>query len=108
MRPDSRGDTGGLAKLPPIKKYESETIPAEFFAKNNNGKYEIRVEDGIYIVESEWLLRILRQTDLDDYESLQYFQRVLRSSGVIDALIKKGIQEGDTVEIYDLEFDFVP
>ncbi|MBQ7548712.1 MAG: GTPase ObgE [Clostridia bacterium] len=97
-----------LAKLPPIKKYESETIPAEFFAKNNNGKYEIRVEDGIYIVESEWLLRILRQTDLDDYESLQYFQRVLRSSGVIDALIKKGIQEGDTVEIYDLEFDFVP
>jgi GTP-binding protein len=39
---------------------------------------------------------------------LQYFQRVLQSSGIIDALEEKGIQEGDTVEIYNLEFDFVP
>ena len=43
----------------------------------------------------------------DDYESLQYFQRVLISSGVIDALREEGIQEGDTVSMYDLEFDFV-
>ncbi|MDD6275612.1 MAG: GTPase ObgE [Clostridia bacterium] len=97
-----------LAELPPIKRYESEDIPAEFFAKNNDGKFNITVSDGIYSVEGEWLLKILQRTDLDDYESLQYFQRVLQSSGIIDALIEKGIQEGDTVEIYDLEFDFVP
>jgi GTP-binding protein len=97
-----------LATLPPIKRYEREEIPAEFFEKNNDGKFTISVEDGIYTVEAEWLLKILQRTDLDDYESLQYFQRVLQSSGIIDALVKKGIQEGDTVEIYDLEFDFVP
>jgi GTP-binding protein len=44
----------------------------------------------------------------DDYESLQYFERVLRSSGIIDALQKSGITEGDTVSVYDVEFDYVP
>lgn len=97
-----------LATLPPIKRYEKEEIPAEFFEKNNDGKFTISVEDGVYSVEAEWLLKILQRTDLDDYESLQYFQRVLQSSGIIDALEAKGIQEGDTVEIYNLEFDFVP
>ena len=97
-----------LATLPPIKKFEKEEIPAEFFEKNNDGKFTITVEDDVYSVEAEWLLKILQRTDLDDYESLQYFQRVLQSSGIIDALEEKGIQEGDTVEIYDLEFDFVP
>lgn len=97
-----------LATLPPIKKFEKEEIPAEFFEQNNNGKFTITVEDDVYSVEAEWLLKILQRTDLDDYESLQYFQRVLQSSGIIDALEEKGIQEGDTVIIYDLEFDFVP
>ncbi|MBR0348730.1 MAG: GTPase ObgE [Clostridia bacterium] len=97
-----------LATLPPIKKFEKEEIPAEFFEQNNNGKFTITVEDDVYSVEAEWLLKILQRTDLDDYESLQYFQRVLQSSGIIDALEEKGIQEGDTVVIYDLEFDFVP
>lgn len=97
-----------LATLPPIKIFEKEEIPAEFFEQNVTGKYTITVEDGIYSVEAEWLLKILQRTDLDDYESLQYFQRVLQSSGIIEALEEKGIQEGDTVVIYDLEFDFVP
>ena len=97
-----------LATLPPIRKFEKEEIPAEFFEKNNDGKFTITVEDDVYSVEAEWLLKILQRTDLDDYESLQYFQRVLQSSGIIQALEDRGIQEGDTVEIYDLEFDFVP
>ena len=45
--------------------------------------------------------------NFDDNESLQYFQRVLISSGVIDALKAAGIHEGDTVSMYDIEFDFV-
>ena len=97
-----------LATLPPIKRYEKEEIPAEFFEKSSDGKFTITVEDDVYSVEGEWLLKILQRTNLDDYESLQYFQRVLQSSGIIAALEEKGIQEGDTVEIYDLEFDFVP
>ncbi|MBQ2903004.1 MAG: GTPase ObgE [Clostridia bacterium] len=96
-----------LQTLPPIKKYEAENIPLELFEKQNDKGFSIRVEDDIYFVEAPWLLRILQRTDLDDYESLQYFQRILVSSGIIDALRERGINEGDTVSIYDLEFDFV-
>ena len=96
-----------LKELPPIKKYEAEEIPVEMFEKQKDTGFTIRVEDDIYFVEAPWLLKILQRTDLDDYESLQYFQRILISSGIIDALREKGINEGDTVSIYDLEFDFV-
>ena len=96
-----------LKELPPIKKYEAEEIPVEMFEKQKDTGFTIRVEDDIYFVEAPWLLKILQRTDLDDYESLQYFQRILISSGIIDALREKGISEGDTVSIYDLEFDFV-
>ncbi len=96
-----------LQTLPPIKKYEAEVIPLEMFEKQNDKGFTIRVEDDVYFVEAPWLLKILQRTDLDDYESLQYFQRILISSGIIDALRERGICEGDTVSIYDLEFDFV-
>ena len=76
-------------------------------AKKNNG-FKVTVNDGVYSVEADWLYRILSKTDLDDYASLQYFQTVLKSSGIIDELVKQGIQEGDTVSIYDLEFDYIP
>ncbi|NLA77554.1 MAG: Obg family GTPase CgtA, partial [Clostridiales bacterium] len=96
-----------LATLPPIKKYAGEEIPIEALIKKQNTGFTVKVEEGVYFVEAEWLLKILRKTDLDDYESLQYFQTVLQTSGIIDAIIEKGIHEGDTVSIYDLEFDYV-
>ena len=52
-------------------------------------------------------MEVMNTVDPDDYESLQYFERVLRSSGIIDALEKSGIHEGDTVCVYDVEFEFV-
>ena len=61
----------------------------------------------MYFVEADWLLKLISAVDFDDYESLQYFQRVRIHTGVIDALREAGIQEGDTVSMYDLEFDFV-
>ncbi len=97
-----------LATLPPIKQFESEEIPMELLEKQSNKGFTITVQDGVYIVEADWIYRILCKTDLDDYESLQYFQRVIQERGVIDALVEKGICEGDTVSIYDLEFDYVP
>ena len=97
-----------LATLPPVKRYESEEVPMAVLEKKKNDGFTITEEDGVYIVEAEWLYRILSKTDLDDYASLQYFQTVLQTSGILDALREKGIQEGDTVSIYDFEFDYVP
>ena len=96
-----------LATLPPVKKYEKEEIPLETLLKKQDTGFTITVEEDVYIVEAPFLIRILCQTDLDDYESLQYFQRVLISSGIIDALREKGVQEGDIVSIYDFEFEFM-
>ena len=96
-----------LSTLPPVRRYESEEIPLETLLAKQNTGFTITVEDDVYIVEAPFLIKILCRTDLDDYESLQYFQRVLISSGIIDALREKGIQEGDIVSVYDFEFEFV-
>ena len=97
-----------LAELPPIKRYESETVPMEVLEKKKDKGFKITEMGGDYYVEAEWILKILNKTDIEDYESLQYLQRVLENSGVFRELAERGIQEGDTVIIYDLEFQYVP
>ena len=96
-----------LATLPAVKRFESEEIPLEVVLKKKNTGFSVTKEDGVYIVDAPWLASIIARTDMDDYESLQYLQRVLASSGIIDALREKGVEEGDTVSIYDFEFEFV-
>lgn len=97
-----------LSKLPLIKRYEAEPKPMEDISKSGKRDFEITVQQGVYIVEAPWLLRVLEDIDPDEYDSLQYFHRVLIQSGIIDALKKNGIQEGDTVSIYDIEFEYIP
>ena len=97
-----------LQKLPPVRIYEKQEITPKEIFRSAKQDFKIRVEGDVYIVEAEWLGKILMKTDLNDYESLQYFQNVLQTSGIIRALIDRGITEGDTVSIYDLEFDYVP
>lgn len=98
-----------LAGLPPVKVYEAQPISQEEFLRKvtNRKDFRIEVEDGVYYVDAVWLEPILRTVNMEDYSSLQYFQRVLRSSGIIGKLEEMGIEEGDTVNLYGLEFDFV-
>lgn len=95
-----------LKELPPLKKYESE-VTDENFEEPKTREINISVVNNVYKVEGEWLKKVVGSVNFDDYESLQYFQRVLKNSGVIEQLEKAGIQEGDTVDIYGMEFDFV-
>ena len=64
-------------------------------------------EDGVYVIEGTWIEQVFNSVNLADNESSQYFQRLLRTKGVIDELERLGIQEEDTVRIADTEFDFV-
>lgn len=97
-----------LAKLPAIKVYEAEPKPQLDLATPKKRTFNIRVCDNVYFVEdAPWIMDVMNTVDPDDYESLQYFERVMRQTGIIDALRKAGVQEGDTVSIYDVEFDFV-
>lgn len=96
-----------LSKLPPMKRYEAETAPLPVIDEMETKEFKITKNDNVYFVESKWLLEVMRSINFDDYESLQFFQRVLISSGIIDGLREAGCKEGDSVSIYDLEFDFV-
>lgn len=94
-----------LKELPPVTVYEAEYVAPEIDRDNND--ITIERHEGVWFVEGQWLLNIMRSVNFSDNESFSYFQRVLRISGVIDKLVKSGVQEGDTVCIYDFEFDFV-
>jgi GTP-binding protein len=96
-----------LSKLPPVIRYEPDPVPEKPELVQERGAVSVVNRDGVYVVEGDWLLNVLRTIDFDDSESLQYFQRVLIHSGVIDALREAGAGEGDTVSIYDVQFDFV-
>ena len=97
-----------LDTLPPITEYEPEPISVEELeAKKSAKQFEITVENGVYYIDAPFLEPVLSTVNMEDYESLQYFQRVLRFSGIIDKLEEMGIQEGDTVDIFGLQFDFL-
>ena len=98
-----------LKELPPIKEYEVEEIPLESLIPEDDNSFKITQEDeGYYLVEAKWFPRVLKGIDVTDYEALQYMQRVLEKSGVFDALREKGIQEGDIVSLYNIEFEYIP
>ena len=97
-----------LVKLPAIKVYEAEPKPQLDLSVDKKRTFNIRVCDGVYFVEdAPWIMDVMNSVDPDDYESLQYFERVMRQTGIIDALRKAGVQEGDTVSVYDVEIEFM-
>ena len=98
-----------LAKLPEIKIYEPDPIPvSELIPETNRRSFTLDVLDGVYVIDNApWLLKILETVNPEDYESLQYFQRTLQDSGIIQALVNAGVQDGDIVSVYDIEFEFV-
>ncbi|MCI9116662.1 MAG: GTPase ObgE [Acutalibacter sp.] len=96
-----------LSKLPPILRFEPEPEPLAPESAGRREPVQVTEENGVYFAKAPWLEKALSTIDLADSESLQYMQRLLIQSGVIDALREAGVQEGDTVDLYGVEFDFV-
>lgn len=95
-----------LSLLPPITIYEPDYVNDKIIDRDDRS-VEIRNENGIYIVEGDWLLKLMGSINMDDRDSLRYFQQVLKKSGVIAALEAKGVADGNTVSIYNFQFDFI-
>ncbi len=93
-----------LATLPPIKVYESEY---QAVAEKEDEETKVEIRNGVYIVTGERLRHLLAMVDPTDRESLAYMEKVLRSQGVFDMLEEMGIQEGDTVNLFGYEFEYV-
>lgn len=64
------------------------------------------LEDNYYIVTGTGVEKMIGYTNIDTEKGFAFFQKYLREKGIIQALEEKGIQEGDTVRIYGLEFDY--
>jgi GTP-binding protein len=77
------------------------------YTEDESKPFEIKKEGNVFVVEGSWVRKIVGSTNLGDTESLQYFQRAIRKKGIIDALESEGINEGDTVKMYEVEFDYV-
>ncbi len=95
-----------LQKLPPIRKYEPEPEPLRPLEEFGPREVSVENRDGVFTVEGDWLVPVLRTIHFDDPESIRYLQRVLEKTGVDDAIRNSGIQNGDTVSIYGVEFDY--
>ncbi|MFT3951237.1 MAG: GTPase ObgE [Oscillospiraceae bacterium] len=98
-----------LAQLPPVKRFEAQPLSQDELDEKllENRDFNVEIDDGVYVVTAPWLQRILRKVDVEDYSSLQYFQRVLQTAGIIDKLEELGVQEGDSVDIEGFEFDYI-
>ena len=94
-----------LAEIPPMPPYEADYVPPEPEVGTSD-ELQIRHFDDLWVVEGPWLQRLMGSINFGDYESRMYFDRVLRQSGLFDRLEAMGIEEGDTVSIYDLDFEF--
>lgn len=95
-----------LRELPPVETFTPDYVKP-LVAGSGREFTAQKEEDGSYTVTAPWLERILEGSNLDDYESLQYFQTQIAEFGVLDKLKELGMQDGDTVRIGDFEFDYV-
>ena len=94
-----------LSTLPPVTVYEPEYVPRPP-KLDTSAPLNITVDDNTYVVEGPWLERLMANVNFSDYESRMYFDKMLRESGLFARLEEMGIQDGDIVSLYNLEFEY--
>ena len=94
-----------LRTLPPVTIYEPEYVAPVAEAGDPNA-LEIEHLGNTWVITGTWLERMVQNINFDDYESRNYFDIQLTKCGLYKRLEEMGIQDGDTVDIYDLEFEY--
>lgn len=86
--------------------FEQEFFPEDALI-HEDLPYSVEVdEEGMYVVEGAKIEKMLGYTNLDSEKGFAFFQKFLKDSGILDELEAAGIQEGDTVRMYGLQFDY--
>ena len=94
-----------LRQLPPVTIYEPEYVEP-LPVSGDPSELEIDHYGSTWVISGVWLERLIANINFDDYESRNYFDLQLRKCGLFDRLEQMGIEDGDTVSIYDFEFDY--
>ena len=93
-----------LAALPPMEPFTEEEMLPEMLESTG---FEVTRDGKVFVVSGSAVTQLIDSVNFDDEESMNWFHRTLRRAGIIDALRNAGAQEGSTVRMEDMEFDFV-
>lgn len=85
--------------------FEQEYFPEEEII-HMDLPFTVEVEDDMYVVEGPKIEKMLGYTNLDSEKGFAFFQKFLKESGILEQLEAAGIQEGDTVKMYGLQFEY--
>lgn len=99
--------TASMLKEIPIPEIEVEDINHVDYTYTPEEEFSVRRENETFVVEGPYVTKLINSINFDDYESMGYFQTMLRKKGIIEALEKAGIKENQIVRMEDLEFEFV-
>jgi len=94
-----------LSGLPPITVFEADYVPKPRI-KGTPEELVIKNFDDVWTIEGDWIERLMGNVNFADYESRMYFDRVLRNADVYKRLEDMGIEDGDTISIYNMEFEY--
>lgn len=94
-----------LQKVPVVEAFEADYVPPEPVIDTSEDLI-IDHEDDFWSLDGPWLQNLVASVNFNDHESLMWFDRILRDAGVFDRLESMGIQDGDTVSIYDITFEY--
>ncbi len=94
-----------LSGLPPVLVYEPEFVETE--PETTGRDWSVQKVEDYYVVSGTWVDKVMGSVNVDDYESRQYMDRMLKNAGVYDKLEEMGVQEGDFVVVGDFEFEYV-
>ena len=96
-----------IQELPAPEPFEVEEEIDQFENEREFSVYYDKTQD-VYVVEGGLINKLGRRTDPNDEKAMSYFQKELREYGIISKLEELGIQEGDTVQLLDMEFEYLP
>jgi len=95
-----------LSELPPITVFEPDYVPKPRIVGTPE-ELEIEKFDDVWTIEGPWIERLMQNVNFSDNESRMYFDRVLRNAGIYKRLEEMGIEDGDTISIYNMEFEYI-
>ncbi|MCR5826162.1 MAG: GTPase ObgE [Oscillospiraceae bacterium] len=94
-----------LAELPPVTVYEPTYVPKPPVIEADE-PLEIEHVDEVWYVSGKWLEHLMANVNFSDYESRMFFDKALRDNGVFRRLEEQGVTDGDTVDLYGLQFEY--
>jgi GTP-binding protein len=95
-----------LENVKDVEEPVEEILDLVYHNNTSEKPFTVRKENGAYVVEGRLIEQLIGSVNMEDNDSIKYFQKVLRKRGIVDELRQFGVKDGDTVKMQDLEFEY--